>query len=91
MVKYQVIYREHNKLQLDTLHIGPFDTFDEAYTILCTLPALGTFDEDANDFDGPPLSGVKYVEPIFQTFEEALKGRDGPFTEEELDSLQIQN
>jgi len=38
---YIVIFRQHGQLNLETQHIGPFASFDEAYAYLCELPALG--------------------------------------------------
>jgi hypothetical protein len=87
-MKYIVIYREHNKMHLDTLHIGPFNTHDEAYDALCDMPALGQFNETDENIEGETLSGVKYVEPIYETFKEAFHAREFPMTEEEIDSLQ---
>ena len=84
MPKYQVIYREHNKLHLDTLHIGPFDSFDTAQEMLETLPALGS--SDSTEPDGYHYPGCKYVEPIFKTFAEALQSRI-PMTDEEWEEI----
>ena len=73
MPKYQVIYREHNKLNLDTLYIGPFDTWEEAYDALCQMPALGVNPLDIGD-DGYN-AGCKFVEYMYETFEEAKQIR----------------
>lgn len=52
-----VIYRPHGKLQLDTVYYGPFNSFDEAYEFLCSLPALGyQITQEEQD-----RSGCKYL------------------------------
>lgn len=54
-----VIFRMHGQLQLETMHIGPFTTHEEAYDYLCELPALGICPEGQE-------SGCKYIAELFQ-------------------------
>lgn len=63
-----VVFREHNKMHIDTLYIGPFPTFDDAYDHLCTIPALGIHDEAG-------LPGVKYVQCLDFSYTEGLVNR----------------
>lgn len=53
-----LIYRPHNMMHLDTMHIGPFASHDDAYDTLCELPALGIHYPVEN---GSPLPGCKYI------------------------------
>lgn len=69
-MKYIVIYREHNVMNLETKHIGPFDTWEAAYETSCQIPALGQNPLDIGD-DGYN-AGCKYVEPVFESLEEAF-------------------
>jgi hypothetical protein len=81
--KYIVIFREHNKLLIDTLYVGPFDTFEEAYESLCEMPALGTYEPSTESVNG---SGVKYIETVYTSFEEA-KSRRIPFDDNKVELL----
>lgn len=66
-----VIYRPHNELHCDTQHYGPFDSWGAAYDKLCSLPAIGSFDEShiiAN-------TGVKYVEELLTVTPAATQNR----------------
>lgn len=56
-MQYLVIYRAHGQLNTETKYYGPFNSFDDAYEYLCTLPAIGT-----NHTEGE--NGVKYVQEI---------------------------
>jgi hypothetical protein len=70
--KFVIVYREHNKLMLETLYIGPFDTWDEAHEYMSKIPALGIHVPEGVT----PNSGVKHVEPMFLTFLDATNNRD---------------
>jgi hypothetical protein len=73
-LKYQVVFREHNRLNLETIYIGPFETYDDAYDALCNMPAIGNHVE--TEIDGGSIqSGVKYIEPIFPTYKLAIAFR----------------
>jgi hypothetical protein len=72
-LKYQVIYREHNKMNLETVYIGPFNTYEEAYDELCKMPALGT--QSIDDDVTTPNPGVKFIEPLWPTYELAIQFR----------------
>lgn len=52
-----VIYRAHGQLNMETAHIGPFSTHEEAYDYLCMLPALGICPEGEN-------VGCKYTKEL---------------------------
>lgn len=62
-MKYVIIYRQSNELNLDTKIFGPYDSFDEAYDELCKLPACGSVDIESIT----PNSGVKYIEPVYES------------------------
>lgn len=57
-----VVYREHNKMHLDTQYHGPFGDWGDAYEYICTLPALGIFEPECED----SLRGVKWVQELMQ-------------------------
>lgn len=57
-----VIYRPHNKLNLETQYHGPFLSHDDAYDFLCGLPALGIQDQDPEIVT--PNPGVKFIQSL---------------------------
>lgn len=62
-MKYIIIYRQSNKMNLDTKFFGPYDSFDEAYDEMCKLPPCGSVDIECTT----PNPGVKYVEPVYES------------------------
>ena len=57
-----VVYRPHNALNIETQFYGPFVGHDAAYDFLCTLPALGWHQVDADTAVDNP--GVKYCQEL---------------------------
>ncbi len=57
MAQFIIVYREHNKLNIDTKYYGTFKTYGEAYDYLCTLPAIGAY-------TGYGLAGCKFVQEL---------------------------
>ena len=62
-MKYIIIYRQANKMYMDTKFFGPYDSFDDAYRELVKLPVCGSVDKDC----ATPDPGVKYIEPIYES------------------------
>ena len=59
-MKWMVVYRQPNRLLLDTLYYGPFESYADAYEFHCGLPALEDYDEESDC----PNHGVKYVQEL---------------------------
>ena len=52
---FAVMHRPHGRLNIETHFYGPFDSFDEAYDAMDSIPALGFAVE---------LPGVKWIVPL---------------------------
>ncbi|WP_291841187.1 hypothetical protein [Brevundimonas sp.] len=52
---FAVMHRPHGRLNIETRFYGPFDSFDEAYDAMASIPALGFAAE---------LPGVKWIVPL---------------------------
>lgn len=55
-----VVYRANGEMQCETKFYGPFVNHDEAYDFLCTLPAVGIY----NDEEHEGQHGCKYTQAL---------------------------
>ena len=55
-----VVYRANGEMNIETKFYGPFADHDEAYEFLCTLPAVGIYNEEEHEGQ----HGCKYTQVL---------------------------
>lgn len=60
MEQFIVVHRKNGDLACQTKFYGPFADFGEAYDHLCSLPAVGVYDEAEHQGQ----HGCKYVQEL---------------------------